>query len=261
MCHYHGLGQQASEQVVREDVAISLSTGESMPGALFSPTGETTGSVVLVSDIYGMTDFYLDLGHMLAGGGFSTLVVDYYFRLWQLEENTHEAAHARRSELDELQTLQDVGAAIDWLKERNGDSASVGVIGFCIGGMLAFDLAAEREDLAVVSFYGLVAGIGGSTAAPAPLDVAEQISGPILSFWGEEDQVVDVAKDVTRFEKLMKDRGVDYEQTVYPGVGHGFLARLAEDPGEDDPARDSWRRTLEYLRRELGANGESDTVG
>lgn len=254
MCHYHGLGQQASEQVSREDVAISLSTGESMPGALFRPTGKTTGSVVLVSDIYGMTDFYLDLGHMLAAEGLSTLVVDYYFRLWKLEENTREAAHARRGELDEVQTLKDVDTAIGWLKDRN-ESTSVGVVGFCIGGMLAFDLAAERKDLAVVSFYGLVAGIGGVTAAPAPLEIADRISGPILSFWGEQDQVVDIANDVSRFEGLMEEHGVDYEQTIYPGVGHGFLAGLAEDPDEDDPAKNSWRRTLEFLRRELGANG------
>lgn len=254
MCHQHGLGQQSSEHVVEEAVAISLSTGETLPGALFGPDGEATGSVLLVSDIYGMTDFYLDLARVLADEGFMTLVVDYFFREGGLQEGTREEAFARKQRCDEERTIEDVDAAVDWLGHRAGtEGKRTGVLGFCLGGTLGLDLAAERDDLAVVSYYGFPASMPGPASAPAPIDLAGSITGPILAFWGDEDPNIPV-ETIDEFANLMREHGVDYEQTVYPGVGHGFLAGLAdENASEDDPAQESWRRTLEFLRREIGA--------
>ena len=253
MCHQHGLGQQSSEHIVEEDVVISLPTGESMPGVLFGPTGEATGSVLLVSDIYGMTDFYLDLARMLAGEGFATLVVDYFFREGGLQEGTREEAFARKQRCDEVRGIEDIDAAADWLGQRpEPEGSRTGVLGFCLGGTLGLDLAAERGDLAVVSYYGFPASMPGPDSAPAPIDRADIITGPILAFWGDQDPNIPV-ETIDKFAGLMREHGVDYEQTVYPGVGHGFLAGLADkNSKEDDPARDSWRRTLEFLRRELG---------
>lgn len=199
MCHSQSLGRQSSGQVSHEVAHVPLTTGEAMPGMVFHPAGPPLGPILLVSDIYGMTPFYRDVGEELAEAGFATLVVDYFFRLGELEVLTREAARARRSGLDEVQALRDIDAAVNWLKARFGEPASpVGLIGFCLGGTLALDLAVERADLAVVSYYGLVAGVGGTTAAPAPLAVANRINGPILAFWGDEDHVVDMA-DVERF--------------------------------------------------------------
>lgn len=252
MCHSESLGRQSSGQVSREEIAVPLASGETMPGVVFNPPAPPSCPVLLISDIYGMTPFYLDVGEELAEAGFSSLIVDYYFRLGELKEFTREAAHARRSKLDEVQTLRDIDAAVNWLKMRFGAPlSSVGLMGFCLGGTLTLDLAAERADLAVVSYYGLVAGMGGATAVPAPLDVAERINGPILAFWGDEDHVVDM-KDVDRFGKLMAEHQITYKQTVYPGIGHGFLSGLADESREDhEPAEESWRRTLEFLRREM----------
>lgn len=258
MCHSQSLGRQSSGQVSHEVAHVPLTTGEAMPGVVFHPSEPPLGPILLVSDIYGMTPFYRDVGEELAEAGFATLVVDYFFRLGELKELTREAAHARRSGLDEVQALRDIDAAVNWLKARFGEPASpVGLIGFCLGGTLALDLAVERADLVVVSYYGLVAGVGGTTAVPAPLAVANRINGPVLAFWGDEDHVVDMA-DVERFASLMAERGVNYEQTIYPGIGHGFLSALANGSrDEHEPARESWRRTLEFFRRELGGRHNS----
>jgi dienelactone hydrolase len=254
MCHADGLGRQASRHIVRNDVTVPLPTGESMPGVVCHPAGSPARSILLISDIYGMTPFYLDVAGELADAGFAALVANYYFRLGELEELTREAAHARRSKLDEAQALRDLDATVNWLKVQFGGPMSpVGLVGFCLGGTLALDLAVERADLAVVSYYGLVAGMGGATAVPAPLDVTDRINGPVLAFWGDEDHVVDMA-DVDRFARLMAAHRVDYEQTVYPGIGHGFLSGLADESRKDHvSALESWRRTLEFFRQELGS--------
>src|ERR671910_2565112 len=145
MCHADGLGRQASRHIVRNDVTVPLPTGESMPGVVCHPAGSLAGSILLISDIYGMTPFYLDVARELADAGFAALVVNYYFRLGELEELTREAAHARRSKLDEVQALRDLDAAVNWLKVQFGGPMSpVGLVGFCLGGTLALDLAVER---------------------------------------------------------------------------------------------------------------------
>jgi carboxymethylenebutenolidase len=261
VCHPHAFGRTTSERFDTEDVAVPLPGGESMPGMLSRPEGAPAGSVVLVPDIYGMTPFYLGLAGELAGSGLQTLVIDYFFREGDLKEGSRKEAMARKRRRDEVESLKDVGAAVDWLRGSEPRGGRTGVLGFCLGGTLALDLAAERRDLAVVSYYGFPASMPGPKAAPAPIDLAEGISGPILAFWGDRDPGIP-KETIDRFSKLIAEHGADYEQTVYPGIGHGFLAGLADGSQEDhEPAEDSWRRALEFFRRELGAVEGTGTDG
>jgi carboxymethylenebutenolidase len=262
VCHPHAFGRTTSERVDREDVAVPLPGGESMPGALLRPEGEPVGAVVLVPDIYGMTPFYLGLAGEMARDGLLTLVVDYFFREGDLREGSREEALARKQRCDEVRSLQDVGAALDWLRLRSGlDSGRTGVLGFCLGGTLGLDLAAERSDLAVVSYYGFPASMPGPKAAPAPIDLAGRISGPILAFWGDRDPGIP-KETIDRFAALMAEHRADYEHTVYPGLGHGFLAGLADGSRDDhEAAEESWRRALDFFRRELGAADGTEAAG
>ena len=128
-----------------------------------------------------------------------------------------------------------------------------GTIGFCLGGTLALDLAGSRSDVATVSYYGFVRGLGGPGVTTAPMDRVATMKGPILAFWGESDELMDMG-DVEEFAKAMAHRGVDYEHVVYPGVGHGFLAQSNLEPESPvaGPALDSWERTLAFFARHLG---------
>ncbi|WP_211260464.1 dienelactone hydrolase family protein [Amycolatopsis jejuensis] len=98
------------------------------------------------------------------------------------------------------------------------------VLGFCLGGTLALDLAATGSDVATACYYPFPRGFGNPsvTKAPRPVDLAEAIRSPVLCHWGDDHP---------------------YTAYVHPGAGHGFLAGLSEQNADSKPARESWART------------------
>ena len=159
---------------------------------------------------------------------------------------------ARREKLDQNQSLVDLSQAIDWLHLQPFAAGPIGTIGFCMGGTLVLDLAAERDDLATVCFYGFPAGGALPGNPPAPLTLADHMNGPILGFWGDQDAGVGM-DNVERLAGLLKARGVDFEHTIYPGLGHGFMAASKLDPAHEayDAACRSWTRTIEFYRTHI----------
>ena len=104
-----------------------------------------------------------------------------------------------------------------------------------------------RPDLATVTFYGFPEGPGGPVAgrAPRPIDIASLFQGPILSFWGDQDNIP--MELVDRFGAEAARHGADYRYQVYPGAGHGFLQGLVEERADSESAQDAWKQTLAFL--------------
>jgi carboxymethylenebutenolidase len=263
MCHADA-PSTPSPAAVTEEVAIALPTGEELPAlyahAAAGPDGDPVPeagrpAVLIVHDIYGRTPFYEDLAARLAGAGFHALLPDGFFRQGPLAERTREAAFARRAKLDDLRALADFSAAADWLRARpEAAGARTGTIGFCMGGTLVLNLAAQREDLATVCYYGFPRPHPmGPNPGPSPLDQVAVMRGPIIGFWGDGDEGVGM-DNVAAFAASAGRHGLDFDHQVYHGVGHGFLAQALADP--DHPghghASDSWERTLAFYRTHLG---------
>jgi dienelactone hydrolase len=78
------------------------------------------------------------------------------------------------------------------------------------------------------------------------------MSGPILGFWGDQDEGVGM-DNVATLAADLEQRAVAFEHTIYAGLGHGFLARSNLEPGNEgyEEACDSWTRTIEFYRRRL----------
>jgi carboxymethylenebutenolidase len=224
-----------------------------MPALLATPDGGTGAPVLVVADIFGRSPFYENLAARLATAGFTALVPEIFFRQGPLPERTREAAMARRAGLDENQTQEDLLRAIDWLERETG-ADRVGTVGFCMGGTQVLDLAARRDDLATACFYGFPARLPNARpqTAPAPLEVVDKISGPILGFWGDQDQGVGM-DNVERLAQALHDRGVEFEHTIYPGLGHGFMSASGLEPGNPgyEAACEAWTRTIGFFRQQL----------
>lgn len=232
--------------------------GAEMPALLIRPETQIRASVLIVSDIFGRSPFYENLGARLAAAGLQALVPEIFFRQGPLPERAMDAAAARRAQLDENQTQRDLSAAIDWLQARQ-QGPRVGTIGFCMGGTQTLDLAALRDDIVTVSFYGYPGRLAQATerTAPAPLEVVDKMTGPILGLWGGQDQLAGL-ENVEKLRAALTERGVDFELIIYPGVGHGFMAAAGFDPQHVayEAATDAWTRALDFLRAHL-AGGET----
>jgi carboxymethylenebutenolidase len=239
-----------------EEVSIPLEGGESMPGMVARPAGTPSAAVLVIPDIFGRSPFYENLSRRIAASGRLALLVEYFFRVGPIAEPTFELAIERRGRLDENGTLRDLAGALDWLRARNDVSGSrLGTIGFCMAGTFALNLSARHDDLAGVCFYGFPAGAAapGDFSGPAPLDEVDQIKGPVIGFWGDQDQGVGM-DNVHRYVAAMAEQQVEFSHTVYPGVGHGFLSASQFDPGHDayDASVDAWSKTLSFYDLHLG---------
>lgn len=243
MCHEQWTG---AGDPMRGGVRVSFAVedGASMPGWTFEPDRPSRGVCLVVPDIYGPSPFYAEVSRLLAAEGFTATLVDYFFREGPLPEPTREAAFARRAGLDECRALRDLSAAID---QVGAQPARTGLIGFCLAGQFVLDLCAERQDLVAVCFYPFPEGVSGEVAVPAPrpIDLAGEITGPVIAFWGTRDYIPLAV--IARFDKAMRAAGVDYTQRLYEGAGHSFLQGLVEDRADSDAARDAWQETLRFL--------------
>jgi carboxymethylenebutenolidase len=261
MCHPDGPSPTASTpDVASAEIAIPLADGAAMPAFLARADGAASrGAVMIVGDIFGArTPFYEHLATLIAAAGLDAIVPEFFFRTGPLPEPSYEAALARKAKLDERQALRDLDQAISWVRDQSDfHGARVGILGFCLGGTFVLDLAATRGDLATVCYYGFPAGPPGppgdpERAMPKPLDEVDRIQGPLLGFWGDQDERVGQA-NVEAFARALGERGIDFEHTVFAGLDHGFL-QAAFEPGTEghDAARSSWERALGFFAKHLG---------
>ena len=252
MCNGDWDGSATEDWAKRLPVNVDVADGV-LPGMLYEPhDAPSRGPVVLITDIYGTVPLYHEVSARLAAAGHPTLLIDIFWREGELAETTLEAALARRRGFDEPRGIADSSAAVDFVKGRYGTDRA-GVVGFCIGGLFAFVLPAQRDDLVTVSYYGFPEGLSLPVRVPSPrpIDLIGDMSGPILAFWGDEDPIgVDV---MARFGDAAATEGIDYQAHIYPGVGHGFLQGLVEDREDSAAAADSWNRTLALFDQGLPA--------
>ena len=238
------------------EIEIALASGEALPALHVEAAGEPRGAIVVAGDIGGARREFIDLIALELGRtGYDALVPEFFFREGPLAEMSKEAVIERRGMLDDLRVLADLSASIDWLRgQPRFSGARVGTIGFCLGGTFVLNLAAMREDLATVCYYGFPAEtpVPAGVQGPYPRDEVGKLSGPLLAFWGDQDQRAG-QENIAAYIAAAKSREIEFEAIVYPGLDHAFL--MTEwDEGSDghEPAMDSWRRSLAFFGDELG---------
>lgn len=252
MCHPEVPEGELAPPTSRMEVEIPVGAVK-LPALLAYPDDAPRGAVLLLHDVFGRSPFYENLAARLALAGYAALLPDLFFREGPLPERTTEAASARRASADSRRLLQDALSAADWLSQRYG--SPVGTIGFCMGGSYALAMAAERSGLATVCYYGFpgrAIHFTDDPSGPTPIDLAPRMRGPMIGFWGDQDQGAGM-DNVAAFAQAMERQDKDFEHHVYPGAGHGFFAASGLDPDNALylQACDSWTRTLTFLRKHI----------
>ncbi len=194
----------------------------------------------------GVDAFIQGIDGRLAEVGFAAIAPELYHRQTEAEENPL----ARMAKLRDDEIVRDLSAAMAHLRSLPGiDGGRCAVIGFCMGGRLAYLFASYDDALgASVVFYGgniMVAWGEG----PAPFDRTDRIACPVLGLFGEDDQnpsSADVAKIDAELTRLAKP----HEFHGYAGAGHAFLNQ--QRPGyREETATDAWGRCVAWLHRHL----------
>ena len=221
------------------------SNGNQASGYLATPSEGAGPGVIVIQEWWGLNDQIRGVCDRLAGEGFTALAPDLYHG--ELAHHTEmDKANELMTKLPRDRAARDMGGAVDYLMAHDavrGDG--VGVIGFCMGGMLAAVLATLRPDTvaAVVSYYG----------APLGDDQPDwsNCNAAIQAHMAEEDEFFppDAMKEL--YDKL-DGMGIEIELHTYPG-GHAFANENNPLGTHDESsARQAWVRTLEFLRAKLG---------
>ena len=188
--------------------------------------------VILIHEIFGLTDWAKEMADELAAKGFIVVAPDLLSGFGpngggSSEFPGQDAAVKAVSALDPNGVTADLDAAADYGKRIAAGNGKIAVVGFCWGGGKSFAFAAHRKDLsAAFVFYG-----------PGPADVTP-ITAPVYGFYGGND--ARIGATIPDTTAAMKAAGKTYEPVTYEGAGHGFM-RAGEDPTNTVPGNKTAR--------------------
>ena len=228
-----------------EDVVLSSADGATFRARVATASHAEHG-VVIAPDVRGLHSFYEELVERFADAGVHAIVFDYFGRTAGTERRPddfafQEHATAARERPDLIQA--DLAASVAELQRRT-KAHRLFVLGFCMGGRVAFNAAAEQTGIAgVIGFYG-VTRRRDEQDADAPIDKVARIRVPVLGLFGGGDQAIP-ASDTQAFERALQEHRIAHEIVTYPNAPHSFFDRSFAK--WKDACDDSWRRALGFI--------------
>lgn len=225
----------------------------------FPDDGKKHPGLVLIEEIWGVSDHIKSVADRFAAEGYSVLSPELLPEgllailtpqlqqdLFDPEKRNEVQPKIRAAMQPTMQpeyaaaTLATLTACVDYLLADEYVDGAVGVLGFCFGGTYSFHLAAHDPRVKVaVPFYG---------QPPAEGEIPN-ITCPILAFYGDQD--ANLMRSLPALKENMKKAGKSFEPVVYPGVGHAFFNDTNSRAYNKEAASDAWQKALAFLKANL----------
>ncbi len=204
-------------------------------------------AVIVIQHAGGVDGFIQATSDRLATAGYVAAAPDLYHRD---DPDSSDDPLTRMGRLRDANIVKDVNAAIEHVKRLpEARPERIGITGFCMGGRVAYLMAAHNPDLrAAVVFYG------GNIMVPwgegrAPFALTDRIGSPVLGLFGEEDPNPSPA-DVAKIDAEMNRLAKVHEFHSYPGAGHAFM-NTDRPSYREAAAADAWTRCAAWFKRYL----------
>lgn len=228
-----------------EIVRLHAKDGHALDAYAAQPGVPTTAGLVIVQEIFGVNAHIRSVADQYAGNGFVTIAPALFDRIergvdLKDEDEDRRRAMAMLSKFDVDKAVEDIAAAVEWLEGFGRfRGINIGVVGYCLGGTLAWLSAARLPIDAAVGFYG-----GRITQY-----LGQRPKAPIILHFGEQDQHIPQS-EIDAIAKAHREVQI----YTYP-AGHAFNREgsYGYDAASADRARE---RTLAFLREHLQQNGK-----
>ena len=248
--------------------------GATMYAFLASPPSYRA-AVIVIHEIFGITEYIKNVARRLANLGYLAIAPNLYSRradilteanimsvmrrFWSIPPERRSDPNAVREfmnslspveraiveelvlgrEATEERMVKDIEATYSYVKEAYRPG-KVGIIGFCMGGGLAFEALTRLPLDAGVIYYG---------RAPRNLDDVGRIKAAILAIYAGEDPAInqgipDLMKAIIKYKPR-------FEMVLYPGTYHAFATEGGPSYNEA-AAKDAWERTVNFFKKYLG---------
>jgi carboxymethylenebutenolidase len=225
------------DDTMGQDITLTASDGFQLGAYRTQPDGTPKGAVVVIQEIFGVNSHIRTVCDRFAAQGYVAIAPSIFDRVepnFQSGYSPEEVATARKfvANPDWAAFLRDTQAAIDAVK----DVGPVGIIGFCLGGSIAYAAATKLDGLsAAIGYYG------GAVVRFAD----DKPKVPTQLHFGEKDHGIPLS-DV----ETIKAKRPEVEVFVYEGAEHGFNCdqRASYNKASADIARE---RSLAFLAKHL----------
>ena len=200
--------------------------------------------VVVIHEIFGLTDWVRAVADQLAAEGFIAVAPDLLSGMAPGGGGTEgfkgDEARAAIAKLTPEMVARKLDAVRDRALKMPSAKPASACIGFCWGGSSSFSYATVQRDLkGAVVFYG---------TAPTDRAALARIACPVLGLYGADDARVTSTVEAT--SAAMKELDRPFTAHIYPGAGHGFLRQQTGRDGANlKAAQESWKETVGFLRK------------
>jgi len=211
---------------------------------VWSPAEPAPGVLVL-QEIFGVGDYIEAVCARLAEAGYVAAAPDLYWRTAPGFRAVHDEAGLQASfeqvgRLDVPQAIVDSVAALEALSNLSDVAGRPGVLGFCLGGTLAWGVAAQGDPSCCVSYYG--------SGVPDMLGLVDQVRCPVLFHFGDDDPYI----PGERIEAVNEAVGAHRNLALnVERAGHAFDNHAAPMFSVPAAAAAAWAKTLAFLETNL----------
>ena len=223
------------------DVALP-GGGKVVTWVVYPERKDKAGTVIVIHEIFGLTDWVRGVADQLARDGFVALAPDLLSGMGPNGGGT-DSLGADATKVIRNLTPADAAARLDAVRayalKLPAANGKVGTVGFCWGGSTSFAYAVAQPKLnAAAVYYG---------SSPEDESAYAKIGARVMGFYGGDDARVNAT--IPRAEEGMKKAGKSFDANVYEGAGHGFLRQQTGREGANARATaKAWPATLAFLR-------------
>ena len=206
---------------------------------------------LVVQEIFGVHEHIKDVCRRFAKLGYLAIAPELYARQGDVSKltNIQDIISKVVSKVPDEQVMADLDVTVAWAKKSGkGDTAKLGITGFCWGGRIVWLYSAHNKNLkAGVAWYGRLVGKPDELHPKNPIDLVGELKAPVLGLYGGAD--MGIPNDtVEKMQKALKDAGKQGEIVLYKDTPHGFHADYRPSYRKDK-AEDGWKHLLEWFKK------------
>jgi carboxymethylenebutenolidase len=214
------------------------------------PEGTARGAVVVIQEAFGVNDHIEDVTRRFASAGYRAVAPHLFHRtgdpVLDYGDIPQVLPHMQAITKDGL--LDDLESTLGYLDDAGFGMSRTCIVGFCMGGTVAFIAATRFELAAAVTFYG--GGVAeGRFGVPPLLELASELKAPWLGLYGDADKGIPV-EQVEALRKVLGKVPATAEIVRYAEADHGFHCDM-RDSYHEPSAKDAWERTLAWFETHL----------
>jgi len=225
--------------VTQRDEQVAIPDEGSMTMTVWTPAAGSGPGLLLIQEIFGVGPYIRAVGERLADAGYVVGAPDLFWRFAPGYQAGHDEdglaeAMQQAGNIDPARAVTDSVAALEHLGRLAETAGRPGVIGFCLGGTLAFGVAAADDPAVCISYYG--------SGVPGMLEQIPDVSCPTLFHFGAEDAYIP-AEGVEALAGAMAPHMV----LNIEAAGHAFDNHESAMFWNESAAKAAWSKTMAFL--------------